>query len=223
MHDDYTRRLEDTIRKMLEPVRGVSFDLVMQVLTGHKVEPFDLTSTPNGELLDILIKASMTAGLEINRGVERLRPNELGNAIETLVIKALKNEGLESGTPKTRSGKARSAGYPDIYFKYNEKLFYLECKTFTPDSIDSSFRTFYFSPSNDMKVTTDAVHLLLSFETSQKPARSGGFEFTCTRFKLISLEKLELDLKYEFNSNNKRMYSGDYGARVLADQSIPRN
>jgi hypothetical protein len=30
--------------------------------------------------------------------------------------------------------------------------------------MNNSFRTFYFSPSNDPKITKDAFHLLMSFE-----------------------------------------------------------
>ncbi|MBM3325760.1 MAG: hypothetical protein FJY65_02085 [Calditrichaeota bacterium] len=122
--------------------------------------------------------------------------------------------------PVTKSGKKKIAGYPDILFWCDGIPFYIECKTFKSDALSSSFRTFYFSPSENMKVTSDAVHFLLSFEMDSKIDSDGGNEFKCKRFKIISLETLSLDVKYEFNSDNKRLYSGIDGAPILIEEDI---
>jgi len=42
----------------------------------------------------------------------------------------------------------------------------------------------------------------------------------CKRYKILSIESLSLDVKYEFNSNNKRMYSGKNGTIILAEEDI---
>jgi len=42
----------------------------------------------------------------------------------------------------------------------------------------------------------------------------------CNRYKILSIESLSLDLKYEFNSDNKRMYSGRNGTVILAEAEI---
>jgi len=42
----------------------------------------------------------------------------------------------------------------------------------------------------------------------------------CNRYKILSIESLSLDVKYEFNSDNKRMYSGRNGTVILAEAEI---
>ena len=44
--------------------------------------------------------------------------------------------------------------------------------------------------------------------------------YRCTHYKILSLESLSLDVKYEFNSDNKRMYSGKDGTIVLDEGEI---
>ena len=39
----------------------------------------------------------------------------------------------------------------------------------------------------------------------------------------LSIEALSLDVKYEFNSDNKRMYSGKNGTIILAEGEIIQN
>jgi len=38
--------------------------------------------------------------------------------------------------------------------------------------------------------------------------------------KILSIESLSLDVKYEFNSDNRRLYSGKDGAIILAEGGI---
>ena len=47
--------------------------------------------------------------------------------------------------------------------------------------------------------------------------------YRCTHYKILSLESLSLDVKYEFNSDNKRMYSGKDGTIVLDEGEIPKS
>ena len=42
----------------------------------------------------------------------------------------------------------------------------------------------------------------------------------CKHYKVLSIESLSLDVKYEFNSDNKRMYSGRNGTVILAEKEI---
>ncbi len=39
-------------------------------------------------------------------------------------------------------------------------------------------------------------------------------------YKIVSLENLLVDLKPEFNSDNKRLYSNEHGAKILAEGEI---
>jgi hypothetical protein len=42
----------------------------------------------------------------------------------------------------------------------------------------------------------------------------------CRRYKILSIESLSLDVKYEFNSDNQRMYSGKNGTVLLAEGEV---
>ncbi len=221
MVDEYTKRLENIIKQMLQPLRGIPFNLVIEALTGHRVFKFDKTNHTHLGALEKLRLAALEAGLSINRSpIKRKRANEVGNDIEDYILCALHRGNIQADIPTTKFGKKKVAGYPDIIFWYDDIPFYIECKTFKIDALSSSFRTFYFSPADDMKVTFDAVHFLLSFEMDSIVDKDGGYRFICKHFKIISLEALSLDVKYEFNSDNKRLYSGIDGAPILIEEDI---
>ncbi len=38
-NDDYTNKLENVIKQMLQPVRGIPFNLVIEALSNYKVIP----------------------------------------------------------------------------------------------------------------------------------------------------------------------------------------
>ena len=63
MNDDYVRKLENVIRQMLTPLRGLPLSLVIQTLSGHKVIPFNSADPKDRSLLDKLKIAAMEAGL----------------------------------------------------------------------------------------------------------------------------------------------------------------
>jgi len=65
-------------------------------------------------------------------------------------------------------------------------------------------RTFYLSPSSNFKITTNAHHLLASFEMERRKGI-----FYAKGFKLLTLEKIRVNVKNEFNANNKELYRED--------------
>jgi hypothetical protein len=150
----------------------------------------------------------------------RPRPNEVGNDIEPFVKRALTLRGFRADTPVSKSGKRKTMGYPDIIFWSGTTPFYLECKTFNAENEETSQRSFYLSPSEDMRITHDAVHLLLSYEIYEGGRIGRKNAYRCKRFKILSLDSLSVDVKYEFNSDNARLYSGRDGARILAEETI---
>ena len=166
MDESYTKQLEAIVRGFLKPLRGIPYSVAIQALTGYKVLPFDLSDKENLKLLEILKRAAQKACKEsYKRGIFTHRPNEAGNKIEPFVISALNKMGLKADKPKTKSGKIKVAGYPDIEIVDKKgRVIYLECKTYNRQTKNQSFRTFYFSPSKDQKITRDAFHMLLSFE-----------------------------------------------------------
>ncbi len=203
----YVQRLEAVVKHMIEPLRDVPFRLVIESLSGHHVIPFKPDDKKDQSLLSLLKNVAQTALKDINKnGIRSRRPNEVGNAIESFVEKALiKSEVKRAGKPQV-NGKTKSAGYPDLEFvDQNDRLNYLECKTFNRKNVETTQRSFYLSPSEDFKITQDAHHFVLSLEMNQK---SPGV-YLCQGWKVLSLEKLLVDVKHEFNSDNKRLYAGE--------------
>jgi len=109
--------------------------------------------------------------------------------------------------PIAKSGKKKAAGYPDIYIedKYGRSI-YADCKTYNTKTKHQTFRTFYFSPSKDPKITRDAFHLLLSFELNTAE-RKGKRAFIPISWQIYTLDKLLIQVKHEFNASNKDLYA----------------
>lgn len=209
---EYTNQLEQVIKNMLKSLSDVPFSLIMDELSGHKVFNFDNKNKTHLELLEQLkIVATKTIKMvDDNGGIYTKRANEVGIIIEKYIKDAFRDRGLNADTPRNTAGKKQSAGYPDIQFEYQDNHYYLECKTYNKESLGTTFRAFYLSPSEKPKITIDTIHFMMSFEIEKRDNH-----FFAINYKIISLENLELDVKYEFNSSNKKMYSNKNGAKIL--------
>lgn len=108
-------------------------------------------------------------------------------------------------------GKKKSTGYPDLEF-IDEfgRTNYLECKTYNKKNISTTQRSFYLSPSTEFKVTQDAHHFLLSYEVDPVGRKGNNNIYKCKNWKIVTLDQLSVDLKYEFNADNKRLYDDNY-------------
>lgn len=218
---DYIERLENVVKQMLSPLKDIPFNLVIETLTGKKVIPFDSSNVDDREMLEVLKKVAVNAGEKINAfGIESKRPNEVGNYIEDFIKKAMQEYSLNPDTPSGSTGKKKAMGYPDIIFFFKKKPYYLECKTYNLENISTTQRSFYFSPSDDFKVIYDTHHFILSYEMILDRRRENKNIYKCKHYKILSLESLSLDVKYEFNSDNKRMYSGKNGTIILGEGEI---
>ena len=219
--NDYIKRLENVIKQMLTPLKDIPFNLVIESMTGKKVISFDFKNSEHIEVLGLLKQAALQAGREINkRGILRPRPNEVGNDIEPFIKNALNTLDLNAGVPTGPSGNKKTTGYPDILFWFNKKPYYLECKTYNIENIGTTQRSFYFSPSDEFRVIHDTPHFLMSFEIYVAGESGRNHIYKCRHYKILSLESLLLDVKYEFNSDNKRMYSGKSGTIILDEGDI---
>jgi hypothetical protein len=206
---------------MLQPLKDIPFNLVIEAMTGKKVLSFDFTRPDHQEVLKLLKQAALNAGKEINKtGILRPRPNEVGNDIEKYVRNALNSVGLEADVPVGPSGHKKATGYPDIIFWFNNNPYYLECKTYNIENIETTQRSFYFSPSDEFKVIYDTIHFLLSYEIYVEGEKGDKHIYKCKHYKILSIESLSVDVKYEFNSDNKRMYSGKDGTIILYEGEI---
>jgi len=307
--NEYTKKLENVIKQMLQPLKDIPFNLVIEAMTGKKVISFDFTKSAHQNVLNLLKKSALSAGKEINKtGILRTRPNEVGNDIKPFIrdalnrIKDVKAEIPEfeekdeivypiirkllekseidrkvinsmeilssyESKPKLSSNDSKkiknilgsqmelkfnnirkvynflkpkhmeelsaiisnlkkgftshkSTGYPDIIFWYGENPYYLECKTYNIKNINTTQRSFYFSPSEEFKVTYDAPHFMLSFEIYVAGEQAHRHIYKCKHYKILSIESLLLDVKYEFNADNKRLYSGESGTVILAEGEV---
>jgi len=192
--------LEDVIKQMLNPIKNLPLDLIVESISNFKVIPFNSKNDKDLKLLRLLEQASLYCCEDLyhNPIDSKVRVNEVGNQMENYLIKSLLKAGLKAEKPK-----GKSTGYPDILVLRDENYpVYIECKTFNNETLDSTQRTFYLSPSNNFKVDRDANHIVISFEIELS---SRGY--IAKAYKIVDVSSLLCDVKYEFNSNNKRLYS----------------
>jgi len=209
MENEYVKNLEKVIKQMLHPLKNIPLNLVIESISGNKIIPFNPIDKKDQILLSDLINIANLAGSNVNKiGILRSRPNEVGNDIEPFIKKALLINGYNADTPITKEGSKKAVGYPDIEFidKFN-RINYLECKTYNKENEFTTQRSFYLSPSEDFKVTTDAHHFILSFEIYVDGRIGNNNVYKCKEWKILSIENLLVDVKYEFQSDNKRLYS----------------
>ena len=205
--EEYIRQLEQTIGKFLEPLKGIPFTVAIKALTGCAVLAFDVSDDKNRKLLEKLKQTAQIAGEKAyDEGLFAARPNEAGNRIESLVLKALNQVGLKAYRPLSKSGRRKAAGYPDIQIEDEHgRIICLDCKTYSTRTKGQTFRTFYFSPSRDPKITRDAFHLLMSFELDRE-VRQGARAYVPISWQIYTLDKLLVQVKHEFNASNKDLY-----------------
>lgn len=206
--EEYVKQLEQAISRFLEPMKGIPFPIAIKALSGFNVLSFDHSLDQNRKLLEQLSEAAQLGGQKAYReGIFTARPNEAGNHIEPFVVEALRQAGLKADKPISKSGKKKAAGYPDIQIENQlGETVYLDCKTYSTLTKDQSFRTFYFSPSGDPKITRDAFHLLMSFELDTAE-RKGQRAFIPISWQIYTLDKLLVQVKHEFNASNKDLYT----------------
>ncbi|MFQ3579369.1 MAG: hypothetical protein SNJ71_04415 [Bacteroidales bacterium] len=218
---NYVTKLENIIKQMLQPLKDVPFNLVIETITNKRVVSFDFKNQEHKQVLELLKQSAIEVGKKINKtGILRPRPNEVGNDIEPYVKEELNLLNLNADVPTGPNGNKKSTGYPDIIFWYNEKPYYLECKTYNIENIETTQRSFYLSPSDEFKVIYNAPHLVMSFEIYVDGEQGNNHIYKCKHYKILSIELLSLDVKYEFNSDNRRMYSGKDGTIILAEGEL---
>ena len=193
-------KLEQLLTQFIRPIKNIPFELIIQSLFDVAVKKFD--PKDHKEILSKIARAMSQACKAVKKNpINRRRPNEAGNDIEKFVLQALKDEKLEAGPPATRSGKGKSAGYPDIKIETGSMPIYLEVKTHSESQPKTSLRSFFLSPAAEPKVTEDGFHLLVCFVMFRE-----GDQFVPTEFKIMDLYGLDCDMKFEFNSDNRRLY-----------------
>jgi hypothetical protein len=217
---DRIENLEDVLAQFLKPIRNLPFPVVVKAMSDKSVLPIDLQCEQDKALIQKLVAAAEGCAKAVRSApIIRNRPNEVGNDIEPFVIEAAVAQGLRAERPVSKGGKLRSTGYPDIMlYDTDGRPTYLECKIYGEGSAMTTMRSFYLSPSDDFKVAQDARHLLLAFAIRRVPVPNSIMsEYRPTGFKLVDLHGLLCDVKYEFNSDNRRLYAD---GMILAEGEV---
>lgn len=211
--------LPAALAELTQPAKRLPFKAIIEGTTGHRILDFDTNHPAHRELRAKILRAAALAGERARKeGLFAVRANEAGNRLEGLVKAALREIGLPARTPVTVGGGALAAGYPDLEISGPVPC-YLELKTFSAQTANTTQRSFYFSPSAAPKVTRDALHLLLAYEL-EKTERDGRPAFAPVRWKLISLENLEVNLKFEFNQSNRGLYGLEAAKSLLGEDAV---
>ena len=192
------------------PSRSVTrFEQLIENNYGLKVREW------SGQAGDLLSSAAQATCEQLNDSpLDFDRTNELGLAIERKLEDALRTLGVNCHIPKTVSGRSQSAGYPDLTFEYEGEDYYLEVKTFSSYTIESSQRTFYFTVSDDPKVTVDAYHLLIGFEIEKED----DSQYRILRYHIVDLRQLSCKVKIEYNASNQDLYRNSLpGYKILGE------
>ncbi len=204
------------LAELTKPAKRIPFKEVILATTHHHVLDFNINQASHRELFQKISVAANTAHTNARTaGLFSARANEAGNHMESFVRAALKDAGLTARVPVTTAGEAQAVGYPDVEILSNPPC-YLELKTYNASTVNTTQRSFYYSPSENPKVTHDALHLLLAYEL-ERTERDGKTVFTPTHWKLITLQDLEVDLKFEFNQSNRGLYGKDAGKALLGE------
>lgn len=216
-----TNSLTASLAELTKPAKRIPFRTVIEATTGHRVLPLDTNLSAHRVLRTNILHAARLAGERARAaGLSAARPNEAGNQLEPYVRTALRECGLDARVPQTANGRAQVAGYPDIEIAAPVPC-YLELKTYSATTANTTQRSFYYSPAESPKVTRDALHLLLAYEL-ERVERDGKSIFVPQHWKLLTLENLEVDLKFEFNQSNRGLYGNPAATLDEGALTVPR-
>lgn len=215
MSDKEDANLEAALKRFNQRITGIPFHAIIKAICGGaQIIPADRQRPAHAKALEKIEAAARKACQDVAANpISRPRPNEVGNDMEPFLIAALAEQGISAGAPVTRSGKGKSTGYPDIRAAVDGLIIHIEVKTYAAANKDTTQRSFYFSPSEDAKVHEDGLHILVGFEiedrgsNGNKDSRNRELRnYHAVAYSITDLYDLACDMKFEFNSDNRRLY-----------------
>ena len=192
--------------------KKIEFSQLVGETAYQRVTPFDPKNQSHLALRDVISSAASDCQQHFsaqNSPLHSLRRiNEASRFFEDRLLTLIDQHPDFSCTiPKTTEGKEQRSGYPDLRIEHlpTQTVAYLDPKLYEEQSRTSSFRTFYYEPTDrTSKITEDALHFLLGFSHD-----GNAQQWTFTSWNLIDLSSLELTLKAEFHASNRDVYQKD--------------
>ncbi len=189
--------------------RDVPFPELIEISTGKQVLPVNSDDPVDGEILTLIDEAMRKVLDRFNQPDSETyaagRINEVSSYFENALIEELdRAPELECSHPRTSAGNLQRAGYPDLMIRHREsgRVVYLDPKLVQEGSMNSSLRTFYFTPQTETnKVLHDANHLLVGIEHD---GNTGKWRYL--RWHLVDLSRFKVRLKAEFQASNEDLY-----------------
>jgi len=215
---------ERIIREILSAFDNIDFHIIIESLLQRKLIPFDRDSKEDKLLLEDLVNIIDSFALKYKdnpitfnlyrkltnpQNPRAFRNNEVGVFADKLLpaeLSSLKGEGKIKCIEEFK--RLSLNGYPDeVITDSFGRTTYLEIKATTRRNIGSP-RDFFFSPlkNSKRKITADARHLLLGFDTYE--VKRG--RFVITGWCLIDLHDVKVSLKPEFNTDNLGLYQNEH-------------
>ena len=189
--------------------RDVPFSSLIETSTGKQVLPVNSEDPVDAEILAGIDAAMREVLRRFNQPdsetYAQSRINEVSSYFENALIEVLdRAPEFECGSPRTSEWNLQRAGYPDIIIRHLEsgRIVYLDPKLVQEGSLESSLRTFYFTPQTETnKVLHDANHLLVGIEHD---GNTGQWKYL--RWHLVDLSRFKVRLKAEFQASNEDLY-----------------
>lgn len=189
--------------------RDVEFSTLIETSTGNRVLPLNPEEPIDAEIIEGIDRAIAEVVESLNQPGnpthEESRINEVSAHFEEGLLAVLEAAPeFECGYPRTAEGNLQRSGYPDLFIRHIEsgRVIYLDPKLVAQDSLNSSLRTFYFTPRKETnKVLFDAHHLLVGIEHDENTG-----EWKYLRWHLVDLTKFKVTLKAEFQASNRDLY-----------------
>jgi len=203
----------------------VPFDELVELSTGRRVLPVDPADPVDEEVMRLLGEAMGAVLSRFNRPDsvthEVARINEVSSYFEDALLEIVDAmPELSCELPRTAAGMLQRAGYPDLLVRHLQsgRVFYLDPKLVAEGSMESSLRTFYFTPRGETgKIHYDASHLIVGIEHD---GNTGRWRFL--RWHFVDLSGFKVSLKAEFQASNRDLYRPELIIATGGEESDPR-
>jgi len=209
---------ERIIKKIFASFTDLEFHIVIESTIHKKIIPISKKDKKDKQLLDDIYIIVNSFANEYNQTPitfnlykklckppkpKSFRNNEVGIFADKIIPSFFEKNKDEVKIIKSFN-RLPLMGYPDeLIIDSYKRVSYLEVKTTTRRDVGSP-RDFFFSPSKNSKkkITEDARHLLVCFDTFERKEK----EFIITGWCLIDLFNIKVSMKPEFNTNNLGLY-----------------